>query len=86
VAPNQQASEYAFLCGKRDECNELRSDFFFSHNRIFVRKGFISAIKIVEFISDSMPHIAPRRSWCAIILNVHITTEDNIYNMKVSLY
>jgi hypothetical protein len=32
-----------------------------------VHKGIISALKIVEFISDRMSHVTLKDSWCDII-------------------
>jgi hypothetical protein len=44
-----------------------------------VHKRIISAVKKVEFISDSMSYAILRGLWCDIIvLNVHAPTEDKI--------
>jgi hypothetical protein len=44
---------------------------YFVHNRI------ISAVKMVEFVSDRMSYITLKGRWCDIIvLNVHAPTED----------
>jgi hypothetical protein len=45
----------------------------------FVRKGIISAVKRVEFVSDRMSYILLRGRWCDIIvLNVYAPTENKI--------
>jgi len=44
---------------------------FFVHHRI------VSAVRRVEFVSDSMSYIVLRGCWCNIIvLNVHATSEE----------
>jgi hypothetical protein len=44
---------------------------------LFVRKGIISAVKTVEFVSDKMSYIILRGRRCHIIvLNVHAPGED----------
>jgi hypothetical protein len=55
--------------------------FFFVHQRI------ISAIKRVEFVSDTMSYIGLRGRWCNIIvLNVHAPTEGKGDDSKDSFY
>jgi hypothetical protein len=47
----------------------------------------MSAVKRVEFISDRMSYIILRCRWCCIIvLNVHVTTEDKIDDIKDRFY
>jgi exonuclease III len=47
----------------------------------------MSAVKRVEFISDSMSYMIPRCRWCNIIfLNVHAPTEDKIDDIKDRFY
>jgi hypothetical protein len=47
----------------------------------------ISAVRWVEFLSDRMPYILLRNSWChVIVLNVYAPTEDNIGFVKESFY
>jgi hypothetical protein len=52
---------------------------FFEHRRI------ISAVRIMEFISDRMSYIILRGHWCNIIvLNVHAPCEDKSDDRKDS--
>jgi hypothetical protein len=52
-----------------------------------VHKRIVSALKRVEFVSDRKSYIILRGCWChIIILNVHVPTEDKIYNVKDSFY
>jgi hypothetical protein len=67
----EPAGEHTFLFGKGNENHELGTGFF-------VHKSIISAVKRVEFVSDTMSHIIVRCRWCHIVLNVHAPTEDTI--------
>jgi hypothetical protein len=40
-----------------------------------VHKTIMSAVKRVEFVSDTMSYIILRGHWCDTILNVHAPTE-----------
>jgi hypothetical protein len=52
-----------------------------------VHKRIISAVNMVEFVSDMMSHIILRGHWCHIIvLNVHAPTEDKTRLVKDSFY
>jgi hypothetical protein len=52
-----------------------------------VHKRIISAVKRVEFVSDTMSYIKLRGHWCHIIvLNVHAPTEDKTDDTKNSFY
>jgi hypothetical protein len=53
----------------------------------FVLKRITSVVKRVEFVNDRMTYIILRGRWFLIIvLNVHITTEDKIDDVKDSVY
>jgi hypothetical protein len=52
----------------------------------FVHKRMISAVKRVEFISDTIPYIILRGRWCYVILNVHVPTEDKSDHIKDRFY
>jgi exonuclease III len=53
----------------------------------FLHKRIISAVKRVEFVSDSMSYIIQRGRCCHIIvLNVHAPTEDKTDDVKDSFY
>ena len=50
---------------------------FFVHHRI------VSECKRVEFVSDRISYIVLRGCWCNIIvLNVHTSSEEKIYDSK----
>jgi hypothetical protein len=54
---------------------------------LFVHKRIISAVKRVQFVSDSMSYIILRGRWChSIVLNVHAPTEDKTDDMTDSFY
>jgi hypothetical protein len=63
---------------QRNENNELCTHSY-EHKRT------ISAVRKVEFETDRMSYVIPRGHWCYIIvLNVHVPTEDKIYDVKDS--
>jgi hypothetical protein len=52
-----------------------------------VHKGIISAVKRVEFVSERMSCIILRGCWYhVIVLNVHVSTEDETDDVKDSFY
>jgi hypothetical protein len=52
-----------------------------------MHKRIISAVKRVEFVSDSMSYITLRGRWCHIIaVNVHTPAEDKTDYVKDSFY
>jgi len=53
----------------------------------FLNHLIVSAVKIVEFVSDRMSYIVRRGSWCnSIVWNVHALTEEKIDASKDSFY
>jgi len=60
--------------------HQLRTGYFV-HNRI------VSAVKKVDFVSDTMPFIVLRGCWSIIVvLNVHVTSEERSDVSKGSFY
>jgi exonuclease III len=65
-----RTGDCTFFYGKGGESHQLGIGFF-------VHQSIVSAIKRVEFISDSMSYMVLRGLWCNIIvLNVHAPTEE----------
>jgi hypothetical protein len=76
----EPAGDYTFFYGKGNE-NDLGTGFFFIHTRI------ISAVKSLEFISNTMSYVILRGCWCDIIVvNVHAPTQDKIDDIKDRFY
>jgi hypothetical protein len=74
----EPAGKYTFFYGKWNENHEFGTGFF-------VHKRNMSAVKRVEFVSDTMSNIILRGRWCnTIIRNAHAPTEDNIDDIKDS--
>jgi exonuclease III len=56
-------------------------------NRIFVHHRIVSAVKIVEVVSDSLSYIVLRGHWCNIIVsNVHVPSEEKSDDSKGRFY
>jgi hypothetical protein len=65
----EPAGDYTFFYGNGNAGHHVGTSCFV-HERI-------SAVKMVEFVSDRMSYIILRGRWCDIIvLNVHAPTED----------
>ena len=51
----------------------------------FVHHRIVSAVKKVDFVNNTMSYTVQRGHWCnAIILNVHVTSEERSDDSKDS--
>jgi hypothetical protein len=75
----EQAEDYTFLYGQGNGDHQLGTGFF-------IHKRIISAVRTVEFISDSMSYTILRDRWCYTVLNLHAPCEDNGDDVKDSFY
>ena len=65
-----RAGDCIFLYGKGNENHQLRTG-------VFVHQRIEPAVKIVEFVSDSMSYVVLRGRWCnSTVLNAHVPTEE----------
>jgi len=75
-----RAGDYDFFYGKGNENHQLGTGFF-------VHRKTVSAVKGVEFVSDSLSYIALRGRWRNIIVvNVHAPSEEKSEESKDSFY
>ena len=75
-----RAGDYDFFYGKGNENHQLGKGFS-------VHRRIASAIKRVEFVSDSSSYIVLRGRWRNIIVvNVHAPSEEKSYGAKDSFY
>jgi hypothetical protein len=56
-----RAGDYTFFYGKENENYQLRRGLFVHHRTA-------SAIKIIQFVSDSVSYIVLRGRWCNIVV------------------
>jgi hypothetical protein len=74
------ALNYTVSSGEGNRDHQLGTGFI-------VHNTTVSAVKRVEFISETMSYIKLRGRWCNIIfLNVHATCEDKGDDVKGSFY
>jgi len=75
-----RVGDYSFFYGKGNEMHQFGTGCFV-HHRI------VSAVKRVEFVSNSVSYIVLRGCWCNIIvLNVHAPSEEKSDDSKDSFY
>ena len=70
-----------FFYGRVSENHQLGTGFFVYHRTV-------SAVKRVEFVSDSVSYIVLRGRWCniRIVLNVHAPSEEKSDDSKESFH